>query len=104
VPPGSNEVGIEPFYSPPCKVLPIDQYRLECLIFRGSSVVERPAVNGLVVGSNPTRGANEMKRPSGVFHLLRGGSLGSFCVGFEDVASIFLERSELKCPQRVLVL
>ncbi len=27
-------------------------------IFRGSSVVERPAVNRLAVGSNPTRGAN----------------------------------------------
>ncbi len=27
-------------------------------MFRGSSVVEQPAVNRLVVGSNPTRGAN----------------------------------------------
>ncbi len=27
-------------------------------LFRGSSVVERSAVNRLVVGSNPTRGAN----------------------------------------------
>ena len=27
-------------------------------LFRGSSVVEQPAVNRLVVGSNPTRGAN----------------------------------------------
>ena len=26
-------------------------------MFRGSSVVEQPAVNRLVVGSNPTRGA-----------------------------------------------
>ena len=29
-------------------------------IFRGSSVVEQPAVNRLVVGSNPTRGANKI--------------------------------------------
>jgi hypothetical protein len=28
------------------------------LVFRGSSAVEQPAVNRLVVGSNPTRGAN----------------------------------------------
>ena len=27
-------------------------------LFRGSSAVEQPAVNRLVVGSNPTRGAN----------------------------------------------
>jgi hypothetical protein len=27
-------------------------------VFRGSSVVERPTVNRMVVGSNPTRGAN----------------------------------------------
>ena len=28
--------------------------------FRGSSAVEQPAVNRLVVGSNPTRGANDL--------------------------------------------
>jgi NTP pyrophosphatase (non-canonical NTP hydrolase) len=28
------------------------------MVFRGSSAVEQPAVNRLVVGSNPTRGAN----------------------------------------------
>ena len=28
-----------------------------CTAFRGSSVVERPTVNRMVVGSNPTRGA-----------------------------------------------
>jgi hypothetical protein len=31
---------------------------LEVRLFRGSSAVEQPAVNRLVVGSNPTRGAN----------------------------------------------
>ena len=31
--------------------------------FRGSSVVEQPAVNRLVVGSNPTRGASSNARP-----------------------------------------
>jgi hypothetical protein len=34
-------------------------------VFRGSSVVEQPAVNRLVVGSNPTRGA--------IFQLVRPG-------------------------------
>src|SRR5262245_60207560 len=34
--------------------LQLDDVRL----FRGSSAVEQPAVNRLVVGSNPTRGAN----------------------------------------------
>jgi hypothetical protein len=29
------------------------------LLIRGSSVVEQPAVNRLVVGSNPTRGATQ---------------------------------------------
>ena len=33
--------------------------RLFCTAFRGSSVVERPTVNRMVVGSNPTRGAND---------------------------------------------
>ena len=37
-------------------------------LFRGSSAVEQPAVNRLVVGSNPTRGANHPvsgKHPAG---------------------------------------
>lgn len=33
-----------------------------------------------------------------------GGNMGCFRVGLEDVASIFQERSELKYPQRVLIL
>jgi hypothetical protein len=32
-------------------------------LFRGSSVVEQPAVNRLVVGSNPTRGAIPCAKP-----------------------------------------
>src|SRR5262245_40287444 len=33
---------------------------LDVRLFRGSSAVEQPAVNRLVVGSNPTRGANHL--------------------------------------------
>src|SRR5215471_6555602 len=32
-----------------------------CRVFPGSSVVEQPAVNRLVAGSNPARGATEIK-------------------------------------------
>jgi hypothetical protein len=40
-------------------------------IFRGSSVVEQVAVNDLVVGSNPTRGAHKsLSTSSDVFLLL----------------------------------
>jgi hypothetical protein len=43
-------------------------------VFRGSSAVEQPAVNRLVVGSNPTRGANlfnSLVKPIG--EVIRGG-------------------------------
>src|SRR4029078_6978346 len=35
-----------------------------CTAFRGSSVVERPTVNRMVVGSNPTRGASKKRHQS----------------------------------------
>ena len=37
---------------------------LEWVLFRSSSVVEQPAVNRRVVGSNPTCGANISRCPS----------------------------------------
>lgn len=52
-----------------CRGLQILLYRfdsgfgLQKLLFRDSSAVEQSAVNRLVVGSNPTRGANN-KNPS----------------------------------------
>ena len=37
-----------------------------CTAFRGSSVVERPTVNRMVVGSSPTRGASWLQKKSGL--------------------------------------
>jgi hypothetical protein len=38
-------------------------------LFPGSSVVEQPAVNRLVAGSNPARGANKIKYLSEINYL-----------------------------------
>src|SRR6516162_10274241 len=40
-----------------------------CRLFLGSSAVEHPTVNRMVAGSNPARGANQIK------HLARSGQL-----------------------------
>ena len=47
-------------------------FGLQRFLFRDSSAVEQPAVNRLVVGSNPTRGATFEKLPlcAGVFLFL----------------------------------
>ena len=42
------------------------------LAIRGSSVVEQPAVNRLVVGSNPTRGAISFNGSDDEYGALRG--------------------------------
>lgn len=45
--------------------------RLRPTLFRGSSVVEQPAVNRLVVGSNPTRGATFLNEFQGARRPVR---------------------------------
>src|ERR1700744_1309824 len=64
--------------------------RLPSTKFRGSSMVEQPAVNRLVVGSNPTRGASRPShdvRGSLIFCLKRNAKGGPrFSIEVEDFA------------------
>jgi hypothetical protein len=64
--------------------------------FRGSSMVEQPTVNRLVVGSNPTRGAasiNSALTGAILLSLLRGSKQTILlAVGFEKVLLDF-------CPE-----
>jgi hypothetical protein len=46
-------------------------------VFPGSSAVEQPAVNRLVAGSNPARGAKPNQRLSGITALPKIAQIGS---------------------------
>ena len=66
--------------------------------FRDSSVVEQVAVNDLVVGSNPTRGASKiLNTPKGVFLILRlreRKTPARLSLGFESRSDVSLRTSE----------
>ncbi len=59
------------------------------LIFPGSAAVAQLAVNELVVGSNPTRGANEVCDPGVKVR-------GTFTLGFERLFGVLVQLDESK--------